>query len=150
MTRETLLALAAKVEALSGPCRETDAEIAAVLKLGQNLPDWATRWTGEWRPTIQGSVVLFHDDGKPGPHFESACFTGSLDAAMALVPTGWFGRFEPRFFIDGELVAWRAYCIRPKWDRYTPMDDWFDTVEDVAGAMPALALTAAALRARAS
>lgn len=87
-----LPALIARVEALTGPCRETDAAIAAALRLGRNLPDWAARWTGEWRPTIQGSVVLMQDEGKPGPHFVSLAYTASIDAAMTLVDPSWWFR----------------------------------------------------------
>jgi hypothetical protein len=84
--REELLALAARVEALTGPCRETDAEIAVALRDGVNLPYWAIDWDGEWWSTIKGSVVLLHSDGRQGPHFTSRDYTASLDATMTLVP----------------------------------------------------------------
>ena len=61
MTRATLLALAARCEAATGPDRELDAETAVAA-------GWA-RWL---------------DD-------ECLAYTASLDAAVSLVPAGWTG-----------------------------------------------------------
>jgi hypothetical protein len=74
-----------RVEKAMGPDRELDGEIAAALRDGDKLPDWAKNWAGEWRPTIQGSVVLMQNSGEPGPHFSSSKYTASIDAALALV-----------------------------------------------------------------
>lgn len=60
--RETLLALADRVEALSGPCRETDAAIHAALAAiadWEGFPDW-----------------IVPDNSPP--------YTGSIDSAMSL------------------------------------------------------------------
>jgi len=79
-----LSALLERVRKATGPDRELDGEIAATLRVGNNLPDWAQNWTGEWRPTIQGFVVLIQDDERPGPDFSSPKFTASIDDALAL------------------------------------------------------------------
>lgn len=84
--REELLALAGRVEGLTGPDREVDAEIAAKLRHHFGLPDWAARWGGEWRPTSHGHVVLMHEDGTDGPNFTSRFVTSSIDDAVWLVP----------------------------------------------------------------
>jgi len=80
-----LAELLERVRKATGPDRELDGEIAATLRVGNKLPDWAQNWTGEWRPTIQGFVVLMQDDEQPGPNFSSPKFTASIDAALALV-----------------------------------------------------------------
>lgn len=127
----TLLALAERVEALTGPDREVDAEIACALRIGPNLPDWALRWDGDWTPTIAGHAVLRHLDDSPGPSFKSREYTTSLDAAMTLVPEN-FDWVIAR--TNGGLTVY-AQC--------GDGEQWF-------AATPALALTAAALRAHAA
>ena len=131
-TADELRALAERVQALDGPDREVDAEIAVALRIGKNLPDWAINWAEEWRPTIEGFVVLIHSDGRPGPHFSSLSLTASLDAAMTLVPDGCTWQVStqepgPWAWVGNDIIDPRA-----------PM-----------AATPALALTAAALLARA-
>ncbi len=73
-----------RLSKLDGPDREVDAEIAAHFRIGENLPDWAKNWQGEWKPTIQGYVVLMENSGNPGPNFCSSAYTASVDAAIAL------------------------------------------------------------------
>jgi hypothetical protein len=135
--REELLALAARVEALTGPCRETDAEIAVALRDGVNLPYWAIDWDGEWWSTIKGSVVLLHSDGRQGPHFTSRDYTASLDAAMTLVPKGLMAAVAR--FSNGQGHA-NIHNGR----------DIDTTGIKCSSATAVLALTAAALRARAA
>lgn len=106
MTRsEPLEALAARVEALAGPCREVDAEIAGT----------------------EVSTAMWHDED------ESPSFTASLDAATTLVPSEAF--WSITMSADRRFHA----CCQ----RTGPLD-WREA------ATPALALTAAALRARAT
>lgn len=106
---ETLAAMhlevAAYVEKLSGPDREVDAKIAAVM-------------SGGW---LRESV-------------EVPAYTGSLDAAMRLVPEGLTGRM--------------AWCAGAR--TVTLMDAEQREAADGTAATPALALCTAALRARAS
>jgi len=106
-----------RVRKATGPDRDIDGHIAAALRVKKNLPDWAKNWPGEWRPTIQGSVVLMNDNGEPGPHFSSMPYTASIDAALALVE-----RVLPKFLLgglydfkvhnfDGQVVDKRACAI---------------------------------------
>jgi len=118
--REALLALAERVEKLIGPDREVDAEIAD-----------AVHWD---------DPITFSDDARLLP------YTASLDAAMTLVPEGWNwmagNRNQPtaRAYVNnGELHFTGAAA------RKNPAQQW----HEVVAATPALALTAAALRARA-
>jgi hypothetical protein len=142
MTREEIIDLAKRVEALTGPDREVDGGIAAALKIGNNLPDWAARWDGEWKPTIQGAVVLMQADGNPGPHFSSLPYTASLDAAMQLVPMGCIHMVRTLWHDD--KTAGNATVSRYKQEGNGIF--WQDNYAATA-ATPALALTAAALRA---
>lgn len=101
MDRDTLLALAARVEAAAGADRALDRAIAMAA-----MP-----------PERRGMYVRRH-------------YTASLDAAETLVPAGWTGMVH----LDGKAGLYR--------------DDREPTI-DGSAATPALALTAAALRARA-
>lgn len=103
MRRADVLALAARVEALTGPDRAVDTEIEAA----RGWPD--VQWTGAARR-----------------------YTASLDAAASLVPAGW--GYILHHYPDGSANAFV----------YESQDD---THNPVGGATPALALTAAALRA---
>ena len=111
MTRATLLALADRVEALTGPCRETDERVGMGIGLKRTM-----RVGHECLGTDRVVPVMC-------PHY-----TASLDAALSLVPEGWGSvRFEQGFGGIG--------C--------------FLNQHDTFATTPALALTAAALRARA-
>jgi len=76
--RETLRSLADACEALGGPCRETDALIADVTmeRFGFDHSYAAVR--EEW---WQGK------DGKR--HYQPPAYTASIDSAMSLVPAGY-------------------------------------------------------------
>lgn len=124
----TLLELAEACERAESGSRELDAQIAAVVRLDK-VPDWARTWAGEWRPNDTGSVVMMQADGTPGPHFMAREYSTSLDAAMQLVPKG-LG-----FMIDGYGTGWYADCSA-------------DIDAQAHAKTPALALCAAALRAR--
>lgn len=112
--KATLLALADRVEALTGPCRETDKAILHALGYS-------------WR----GMAYWYRDDSHEwkGGTF----FTGSLDAAMALVPKGHDYSLER---VNDEY--WASVCSK---SHRTPI---------LNAATPALALCAAALRALAN
>ena len=112
--REELERLAARVESLTGACRETDATIQRALGDGSK-----EHWFGD----MNGNWVT--DEKAPA-------FTNSIDAAMTLVPEGW------------------NYCLTHIYGRYDAVlnnspDGRKATI--VYAATPALALTAAALRA---
>ena len=81
--REKLLALAARVEALEGPCREADADIAAAVQ--RPSPEWIVR-------TIAPTA------------------TASLDAAASLMPEGWYAYSVCDFTPLG--ATWRVTLAR--------------------------------------
>ncbi len=111
MDKAALLALADRVEALTGPDREMDAAI------------WAIGTLREWPPRLDILAQAYRDNAPR--------YTASIDSAMTLVPEGY------GFMVDGFKDAWFADL-----DAGQQMSAHATT--------PALALTAAALRARAS
>ncbi|WP_066781900.1 hypothetical protein [Sphingomonas sp. CCH5-D11] len=131
MKADELRALAGKVAAATGPDRALDAAISAAVRLDA-VPEWARMWAGEWRGHDDGTVHMIHDDGSLGPHLKAREWTASLDAAMLLIPKG---QDVMLAVMDG--VAY-AGIGKERSD------------DDRSAATPALALTAAALLARAS
>jgi hypothetical protein len=133
MSKAALLALADRVPALTGPCRETDAEIA-VVALGWivRLPRYEGDDVAYGYPDGDGAVF----PGNGGGDRLVREFTASLDAAMKLAPEGW------RIVSLGD----RTLSFQVILSRGTAE---FSRGEPVFGyaATPALALTAAALRA---
>ena len=120
-----LLKLAERVEAATGPDRELDREIAHVLL------SWPLRWI---------------------PGNRSWQFTASLDAAMTLVPEGWALTLlettdgDRRDHTGDPLANWQAALIEHKNTGYRV--DQRGCWRQGFAATAALALTAAALRAR--
>jgi len=122
-TRETLLALAERCEKAAGPDHRLDVLIENALGLAKfkRFPD-----------TLIGDSDYIRCDIKP--------LTASLDAAMTLVPDGHEFGFQVKRYHDGagcEVGVWREG------------DDGRSWSVDAEAATPALALTAACLRARA-
>lgn len=127
-----LVELAKRVEALDGPCRETDAEIAYAVR-------W--RWAGwedgdtriEQRSLEYVKNAVLNSCNSIWQHLPA--YTASLDAAMSLVPEGCQWGAGSR---DATGTAWA----------------WTGVTHDAAAisnaATPALALTAACLRALAT
>ena len=116
-----LTELADRVEALAGPCREVDLAIVAIVRAGMRSP---------W-------------------FIAPPSFTGSLDAAMMLVPEGHF--YQIRRVSKFELDCWTGEKQWPPSHATVTPDDGQDYfLRGFAGhaATPALALCAAALRAR--
>lgn len=136
MTRAELLALAARVEAAEGADRELDAEISVAVHGGEIV--WKTSTgTMEAYPTRRYASTG-HVGGigaAPVP-----AFTASLDAAASLVPEGHEWRVETLNMRDGRGGA--IVCRPGSAER-------FPGVTMHCAATPALALTAAALRAMA-
>jgi hypothetical protein len=122
----TLLALAERCEQAAGADRELDVAIARALGWKPLYRDDYSKW---WPPAAVADArerkrSILHHPTQPLPKF-----TASLDAAVTLVPEGWFWEVRD----DG--VAW---VTRP------------DGGMPGTAAAPALALVAAALRARAA
>lgn len=118
--REWLMALAERCEKASGPDRDLDRQIDHV------------RWPV---PQPAYHLELSLRDKWNVPHF-----TASIDAALTLVPDGWKWSLHSADHAGPPC----AYCV-PNMGRL-PWPVW---VDDVYAATPALALCAAALRARA-
>ena len=78
-----------KLQALTAPCREVDAEIAVMFrdcpKIGGDPDHWLMRNfpPTEWRPYGKGQVAV--GNGRNAVNFTSAKFTSSLDATVKLV-----------------------------------------------------------------
>lgn len=124
-----LLKLAEQAEQAEGPSRELDAETAK-----------AAGWKfvgresyGQWRG-INPAI---------GKRRNVPRYTASLDAAMTLVPKGW-RIYSADFSIKGRF-SWTLMADRPVYEE----DDSAPFQGGVATA-PALALTAACLRAKES
>lgn len=87
--------LIAKLEAAEAGSRELDAEIAVAVRATETagdkaLPDWADRNFPTWRARADGKVEVVHKDGIGGLSWSPLHYTTSLDAALILVPEGWF------------------------------------------------------------
>mgnify|MGYP003451725942 CR=1 FL=1 len=129
MDKAQILALADRVEALTGPDRGVDADIVLFICRGATV--------GHYTADDDGDIV-FHA-AAIGIRDKSTCphFTASLDAAMTLVPEGFvfsLDTFSSPAVAKVYLVRHDNCCVHTK--RHTC-------------ATPALALTAASLRAMA-
>lgn len=125
MTPEELNALADRVERLEGADREVDLEIARIQRvvcLRRNADDTANEEFTHWH------------------------YTASIDAAMTLVPDGWWWKVgECSISSDATVGPDIAHC--PK-DMLIELDDGIDVVIEPPTST-AIALTAACLRAHA-
>lgn len=123
---EKLLALAERVERAVQPDREIDCLIRCALS---GRPNWRALNMGDgfgwgiFSETTAGHARFFSD---------VPMYTASLDAAMTLVPRD---------------ASWSLYDVIGKRESVRMYGDGYDVL--VQGATPALALTAACLRARA-
>lgn len=137
--------LADHIAALSAPCRAADCLIGAAVKLTAYEPDG---------PTAEQALELwglerFAERAESHQNIWSSAlprYTASIDAAMTLVPEGWFwmagnrDRITPRAYVENGKLAYVGVGTSRN-----PARLW----SEVTAATPALALTAAALRARA-
>ncbi len=130
MRRADVLALASRVEALTGPDRVVDALVHCAItgrKMNPFLPEGYTiRDLGsEAKNALLARSAFITENRRPAP-----AYTASLDAAASLVPAGWtWARFHSGIFECFGETQYRAFFVRGE------------------AATPALALTAAALRA---
>ena len=127
--RATLLALAERCEQAAGPNNGLDAEIA--LAIGYTHERRGTERACWWR--TPAGQQLAYVGYKNHPPF----FTGSLDAAVTLVPEGWIYELG-----RGESGTSRSLCRMS--DELGIWTGW------AVAATAALAICAAALRARAA
>jgi hypothetical protein len=142
MTSPTLLSLAGRVESLTGRDRNIANDVLYAC-------GWTTHEIGEGdnRTTIWTAPrgEEFTDGDQPDP-------TASLDAAMTLVPEGWgwsVGDVHgPLEAYSGSSVPWAEIWTRDDRDVQIPDMNWDGCRNHLNAATPALALTAASLRAR--
>lgn len=142
-----LVALAGRVERASGADRELDAEIAL-----------ATAYAGCRRRTAESNHRL-PVENQFGHGFFPPSYTTSLDAAMSLVPEGWaidkLSMWPASPESASNLSAPQSHChmVGTSVQRMGRKMVWghggSDGRVDATAATPALALVAAALRARA-
>lgn len=139
-SREALLSLADRCEAATGPDRGLDAVIAVAVGGYFTIPP---KWEGG--PLSYGYVNADGEEVHPGQGGDQLVkpYTASLDAAMTLVPqTEQEATDIQRLLRDGK---WSAFA------KVSCIDDRGWSYGDKAyAATPALALCAAALRARAA
>jgi len=128
-----LLELAKRCEQASGPERELDGAIWCAVN-GYDFLGW------------DGAGVMWRKRGHDRSHYPAdrvRIFTASLDAALTLVPEGW------PWSLDATQRPPYRECGRA--DIFAPGGGLKPTdVMDVYAATPALAICAAALRARAA
>lgn len=135
---EALRELAERVENLDGPCRETDAEIAIIVRCrstlkGTPVESWFWDNFNEWQASKAGRVYALNNRGERGVWFDIPKYTASIDAAMTLVPKGAEIQLTDIYGVAAATVG----CNTPE-----PEHAWHK------GGILALALCAAALRAR--
>lgn len=139
--RQTLLDLAARCKAATGPDQELDAAIDLYL----SLPEIARR--GGVAMVSSGGIHEWYGEGPPASRRNPvtgawrsprAAYTASLDAALTLVPDGHDWRVE----VERDRHPGAICCPPNAWGT-------FPGVTMHGAATPALALCAAALRARA-
>lgn len=129
-----LLQLAERVEALTGPCRETDVMIE--LAVGKNGPAIQEIMAGSPHNTID-EVAKAADRDVSIMFHRVPRYTASLDAAMTLVPAG------QDWMVDNFDGLAARMCSASVFN--AKADDF-----GAFAATPALALCAAALRALAA
>lgn len=130
-----------RLGALTGPNPHVDAEIEAAIHGGE--PAYRAASRHQFGP----SVVLNHGAENPWDGWESApSFTGSLDAALTLVPPRHRWLLDKRPFAVGRSDGYRAEVYR---EAHSYRSDRAD-VPTHWGPTPALALCVAALKARAA
>lgn len=140
-TGDELIALAERCEAATGPDRELDCLTHCAVN------GWEVRYEGlnifaDMGPTMSRILVGWLDPGKVQRNFSMTSnsmarpYTASLDAALTLVPTDW------HVDLRGVNRSWGAFLN-------ATADGQFGEASATA-ATPALALCAAALRARAN
>lgn len=123
MTRATLLALAARVEAAKGADRALDLAVCRVALNSEPL--------GHAAGMSDDLLLSGYGLSNPSPRY-----TASIDAAASLVPKGW------AYCVDNNEGGYATvHPVRPL--GYLSSDPWAEA------ATPALALTAAAIRAAA-
>ena len=81
MTQAEAIAALERAEAAS---RDLDGRIGAAFRVPPQAQEnsWITRWAGPFVPGDDGRIYLVDKEGRPGAHWPTPCFTGSLDARL--------------------------------------------------------------------
>ena len=132
MTRATLLALASRVEAATGADRELDAAIDCAVRLPDLRPAQPDDFDGKYGYSA-GNIKCEHG------FLMSYRYTASLDDAMSLVPSGWNIATAAGQNDNGTWFSELRRGYRTSYDAVA--------LSSLKCATPALALTAAAIRA---
>ena len=141
MNRTTLLALAERVEAMRGPTCVVDVEIAVAVGCAGENSEGAMNIRAD--PDEDG-WLLFEMNGEPIECCNRAPpYTASLDAAMSLVPSGCL--FMVRTLWDDGKTS--GYAVIQHYEPTETQGLRYDGESVAIAATPALALTAASLRA---
>ncbi len=135
MTRAEWEALIQRIEAAEGPDRELDADIHLALHPEHLVAPWQ-RGVPAWQ-----SHIFFH--AAKQWTIEARRYTDSLDAAVSLVPEGHVWTLATWWCDDDRWPPYYADCAS---GRIKNGEEVF--VHEGRAATPALALTAAAMRAR--
>ena len=123
--------LIARIEAASGPDRELDKEILTTFLGYRDIMGGGTLFD-------RGNDGYWNEETLPSP-------TGSIDAALALVPDGMLWMVTNTGVDDPHKPDFsKATAVVADWQRSA------SDIDDRSAATPALALCAAALRARAA
>lgn len=140
MTRSELIAA---LRAATGPDRELDAEIAALVRfVPSTAPRWLTEWGGSFKPAPDvhsGVVAAFGDSGNLAVWWEAPKYTGSIDAAMTLLPDELWWLFGKGKTSEDEPL----YGVR----LFNPNDCEYAIAEAEHAASSVIALCVAALEA---
>jgi len=135
-----LTRLAEMCEGAEVPSRELDAAIVIALRIWPGVKgcEWIKRWEGEIAVDAKAPGRVRHKES--GCWWSARYYTASLDAARTLVPEGWYWR-------AGHGVLWAGWAhLNRKHPDHCDRDDEHSAHAET----PALALCAAALRARAT
>ena len=142
MDKQKLLELAERVERLSGPCRDVDALIRCALFAGPSAYVEQSKINAAWcvyEIGYNGKPHIWEGRGLPAV-VRNGAFTASLDASMTLVPEDQFWRVGHNHDDPSYFTAQASYSTSPSLIGFCMGD----------GETPALALTAASLRAKAA
>lgn len=133
--------LAARVEALTTRCAQTECDVA--IAIGAHSPD-----TRPARGSVTGFVSGDGIGGYGNPIVERV--TESVDAALRTAPSGRHLTFDVHFMDEEAIVRYKGYCLEADWRRWDPHGEWVThTATSQLAHSPACAVTAASLRARA-
>lgn len=152
-----LLELATRVEAATGPDRELDGIIDRLLHDRPKDGDYCPKEKAIWRVDDGWSGLLVRSDGFARDSFCADDYTASIDAAMKLVPEGWLWAVDQQSTDEKlrhtgakPISNWMASLIRDEDASYGREGRLPHHYLHGDAATPALALVAAALRARSS